>query len=92
MAGGAIKELEMLRTVVLPIADIYIPVKRRTRLDPKIVNDIAESILVDGQQTPILVRRDGNRYVLIEGLHRLEACKALGESTIKGYIVQVRRH
>ena len=82
----------MLRTIVLPIAEIYIPVKRRTRLDPKIVTELAESILVDGQQTPILVRRDGDRYVLIEGLHRLEACKALGESTIKGYIVQVRRH
>jgi putative ABC transport system substrate-binding protein len=35
-----------------------------------------------GQETPILVRRDRDRFVLVEGLHRLEACKALGEETI----------
>ena len=27
-----------------------------------------------------------------EGLHRLEACKLLGEATITGYLVQARRH
>jgi ParB-like chromosome segregation protein Spo0J len=45
-----------------------------------------------GQQTPILVRQDGERFVLVEGLHRLEACKQLGEDTIVGYLVQARRH
>jgi sulfiredoxin len=29
---------------------------------------------------------------LVEGLHRLEACKQLGEATIFGYLVQARRH
>ena len=37
-------------------------------------------MLKDGQQTPILVRADGARFVLVEGLHRLEAAKALGEA------------
>ena len=32
-----------------------------------------------GQRTPILVRADGARFVLVEGLHRLEAAKALGD-------------
>jgi ParB-like chromosome segregation protein Spo0J len=45
-----------------------------------------------GQQVPILVRQDGDRFVLVEGLHRLEACKQLGEQTISGYLVQARRH
>ena len=54
--------------------------------------EIAESILQVGLQTPILVRKDGERFVLIEGLHRLEACKQLGEETILGYLVQARRH
>ena len=45
-----------------------------------------------GQQSPILVRRDGDRFVLVEGLHRLEACKKLGESTIFGYLVDARKH
>ena len=39
-----------------------------------------------------MVRQDGERFVLIEGLHRLEACKQLGEETIVGYLVQARRH
>jgi hypothetical protein len=30
--------------------------------------------------------------VLVEGLHRLEACKALGETTISGYLVQAAKH
>ena len=49
-------------------------------------------MLETGQQTPILVRPDGKRFVLVEGLHRLEACKELGETTIRGYLVQARRH
>jgi ParB-like chromosome segregation protein Spo0J len=45
-----------------------------------------------GQQAPILVRPDGHRFVLVEGLHRLEACKALGETTVPAYLVQARQH
>jgi sulfiredoxin len=52
----------------------------------------AESILQNGQETPIMVREDGGRFVLVEGLHRLEACRSLGEDTIRGYLVQARRH
>jgi len=74
------------------IASIYVPVKRRATLDPEVVDAIAESMLEVGQQTPILVRRDGDRFVLVEGLHRLEACKKLGEDTILGFVVQARRH
>lgn len=82
----------MLKTETITIADIYVPVKRRATLDPKVVREIAESMLEVGQKTPILVRPDGNRFVLVEGLHRLEACKELGETTIRGYLVQARRH
>jgi ParB-like chromosome segregation protein Spo0J len=49
-------------------------------------------MLAAGQQTPILVRRDGDRFVLVEGLHRLEACKKLGETTIFCYLVDARKH
>jgi sulfiredoxin len=41
---------------------------------------------------PIRVRADGDRFVLVEGLHRLEAMKALGEKTIEGYLVQAQKH
>jgi sulfiredoxin len=56
------------------------------------VEALAESMLVKGQEAPILVRPDGTRFVLVEGLHRLEACKALGETTVPAYFVQARRH
>jgi ParB-like nuclease domain len=72
----------VLKPETLEIAQIYVPAKRRDTLNPEFVREIAESILEVGLQTPILVRADGDRYVLIEGLHRLEACKALGESTV----------
>ncbi len=74
------------------IDEIYVPVKRRKTLNMKVVDEIAESMLEKGQSTPILVRRDGGRFVLVEGLHRLEACKALGEETVVGMIVQARLH
>ena len=82
----------MMKRETLPIARIYVPVKLRATLKPAQVDAIAESILENGQQTPILVRPDGERFVLVEGLHRLEACKKLGEETIIGYLVQARRH
>jgi sulfiredoxin len=82
----------MMKRETLSIADVYVPVKRRATLEPKKVQEIAESMLQVGQQTPILVRQDRERFVLIEGLHRLEACKQLGETTIFGYLVQVRPH
>jgi sulfiredoxin len=82
----------MLKKQTLAIQDIYVPVKRRQTLDLRKVEAIAESILAHGQEAPILVRPDGNRYVLVEGLHRLEACKTLGETSVAAYLVQARKH
>jgi ParB-like chromosome segregation protein Spo0J len=82
----------MMKRETFAIDTIYVPVKRRAMLDPKKVQEIADSILQVGLQSPILVRQDGERFVLVEGLHRLEACKQLGEETIVGYLVQARRH
>jgi sulfiredoxin len=55
-------------------------------------DEIATSMLDKGQQAPILVRADGARFVLVEGLHRLEAAKALGEKTIFCFLVEARKH
>ena len=74
-----------------PIADIYVPVKRAKTLEPAKVEALAELILEEGQKTPISVRAGKDRFVLIEGLHRLEALRALGEDSIDGYLVQARR-
>ena len=82
-----------LETEIISIDEIYIPAKRRGTLDEAKVEDLAENIIEDGQKTPIHVRRDDakKRYVLVEGLHRLEALKALGEATIDALIVMARR-
>jgi sulfiredoxin len=82
----------MMKRETFAIADIYVPIKRRATLEQKRVDEIAASMLDAGQQTPILVRTDGARFVLVEGLHRLEAAKALGETTILGYRVDARKH
>jgi len=72
----------MPRPESFPIDKIYVSEKRRKDLKPELVQEIAESILEVGQQVPILVRSEKGRVVLVEGLHRFEACKALGEDTI----------
>ena len=82
----------MMKRESFPIASIYVPISRRATLKAKTVDEIAESILQNGLRTPILVRRDGERFILVEGLHRLEACRKLGETTIFGFLVQARRH
>src|SRR5215831_9665850 len=84
--------LDMLKRETFPVANIYVPTARRKTLDLKRVDAIAHSMLKEGQQTPILVRADGARFVLVEGLHRLEGAKALGEATIVGYRVDARKH
>ncbi len=82
----------MMKRETIAIAEIYVPVKRRATLNAATVQELAQDILENGQKSPILVRRDGDRFVLVEGLHRLEACKALGETTIVGYLVQAAKH
>ena len=80
----------MLKAEKFSIDKIYVPVKRRKTLKSEVVQEIAESILEIGQQAPILVRADQDRFILVEGLHRLEACKALGEKTIIGLLVSAQ--
>lgn len=75
------------------IADVRVPVKRKKTLDAVKVNDIAEDILENGQKTPIHLRtgKTGG-YVLVEGYHRLEALRALGEDKVEGVLVHARLH
>lgn len=83
--------MSRMDTLRLKIEDIYVPVKLKNDLDPRKVEELAESILENGQETPISVRDDGKRMVLVAGLHRLEACKALGEELVDGIMVGARR-
>lgn len=80
-----------MKPVSIKIDQIYVPKALQKPVDAAKVRELAESIAANGLQSPILVRPDKARYVLVSGLHRLEACKALGETTITVNIVQARK-
>ena len=82
----------MLEKLSVPIASVRVPAKRAKTLDEDKLQLIAEDMIEQGQTTPIQVRKDGDAYILIEGLHRLEALRALGETMVEAYIVQARLH
>jgi sulfiredoxin len=80
-----------METHPIPLENIYVPTKRRQTLDAAKVEELAESLMEDGIKVPIQVRKDGDRVVLVEGLHRLEAARALGEATILSIYVGAKR-
>jgi sulfiredoxin len=82
----------MLDRQDISISDVRVPAKRAKTLEPSKVQEIAEDMLENGQTTPIRVRAATKGFVLIEGLHRLEALRALGEKTVEAYLVQARLH
>jgi sulfiredoxin len=84
--------MSMLEKKPYPIDKIHVPVKRAKTLNPDKVVALAEDMLEHGQTTPIRLRPDGDRYVLLEGLHRLEALRALGEVAVDAYLVRARLH
>ena len=78
----------MLKPRDIPIDEIYVPVRRRKTLDPAKADELAEDILENGQKVPIQVRRDKKwEFVVVNGAHRIEAVKLLGEDTIEAFIV-----
>ncbi len=78
--------------VTIRIDQIYVPAKRRDEIDPARVESLAENILEDGLKVPISVRQGKGRYVLVAGLQRLEAMKALGEDSITAIVVGSPQH
>ena len=80
----------VMRPVEIQIDEIYIPMKLRKPVDEDKVLSLAESIQESGQKTPIQVRPDAERYVLVSGLHRLEALKLLGQGKVTALVVHAR--
>ena len=82
-----------MKETPIEIAAIYVPAGRKADVDPVRIEAIAESIIEEGLKHPLQVRHDPdrNRYVLVAGLQRLEAMKALGETTVPCLVVQARQ-
>ncbi|RZK50368.1 MAG: ParB/RepB/Spo0J family partition protein [Pedobacter sp.] len=72
----------------VPIHEIETnPYQPRTEFDQVALNELAESIRVQGLIQPITVRKQGpNKYQLISGERRLRASKLAGLSFIPAYI------
>lgn len=76
--------------IQLPIfIDDVVVGETRRELDRSAVNRLAESIEQIGLQHPITVREKGDKYHLIAGRHRLEACKKLGREHVPAIIVKM---
>lgn len=80
-----------MRIVDVPVDQIYVTAAKKKTFDEEKVLPLAEDILENGLQNPIYVREGKGRYVLQEGLHRLEAIKLLGSDTIEANIVQAKK-
>lgn len=83
-----------MREVMIPVELIYVPAKKNAGLDASVVEGLAESILENGLQIPLSVRAEKarKRFVLVEGVKRLEATKMLGDAEIRCVIVEARQH
>ena len=82
----------MLRIHQVKVDTVYIPLERRKLLDSDKALKLAEDILENGMKLPIMVRFDGKRHIIVEGLHRLEAARILGDTTIPAYLEKKKKH
>lgn len=81
-----------MRIFDIPVDQIYVPSARQKTLDEAKVIELAENILEHGLKNPIYVRQGQGRYVLQQGLHRLEAVKLLGSDKIAVHFVRARQY
>jgi ParB family chromosome partitioning protein len=70
----------------IALSDIHVSEDRLRKLDPKLVDTLAESMHDQGQLQPILLRNRRDGYELISGRHRLEAAKKLNKRSIRAEI------
>lgn len=80
----------MSRDIHMPLAIDDIDVlEGRREVVAATVKRLADSIEQIGMRHPITVRRKGDRYSLVAGRHRLEACKKLGREHVPAVIVSM---
>ncbi|MBL6946417.1 MAG: ParB N-terminal domain-containing protein [Rhodospirillales bacterium] len=81
-----------MKTISIGVDEIYVPVKSAKNKDDAKIEAVADDFIESGKVTPIRVRHDGKRYVLVNGVNRLAALTALGEETITAFVVQAVQH
>ena len=74
------------KTAIIPLNEIR--VTERIRKDQGDIAELARNIREHGLLQPIVVMEgEGDRYVLIAGLRRLEACRSLGDADIRATVL-----
>ena len=66
----------------IAVAEIEVPENRARVFSAEGGEALAAIIAVQGLQHPVRLRREGDRLLLVSGLHRLEAARRLGWATI----------
>ncbi|MGN0301800.1 MAG: ParB/RepB/Spo0J family partition protein [Anaerotardibacter sp.] len=67
----------------VPLSDVEPnPEQPRTNFKPEEIEELANSIKQEGLLQPILVRKVNNKYQIIAGERRWQACKSIGMETI----------
>jgi len=64
------------------------PAQPRTEFRPEALEELAQSIRVDGLIQPIVVRPNGARFLLVVGERRLRAAKLAGLATVSAIVRQ----
>ncbi len=79
---------EVVRRIELSRIDPS-PYQSRRHFHPERMAELAESIKLHGVIQPIVVRSNGQRYVLIAGERRWRACSMAGETTVPAIVRDV---
>ena len=77
-----------IRKVSLSAIDVN-PHQPRTEFAPEALEELARSIKADGVIQPILVRPNGDRYLLVAGERRMRAAKAAGLDAIPAVVREI---
>jgi N6-adenosine-specific RNA methylase IME4 len=75
---------------MIGLGGIAVSDHRLRKLRPEVVDELAQSIALQGLLQPIRLRprsRAGGGYILVAGWHRLEAVRKLGANSIRAEIV-----
>ena len=78
----------MTEKINLDLIDVLPDIQVRFSVYPSRVEYFKE-LLKDGKVDPILLARNGSRYILIDGWHRLEAATQLGQKAIEAKVEDI---
>jgi hypothetical protein len=71
------------------LTDLKPAPQNANRMEPARFEHLRQALERDGFLQPVLVRRDGAQYEIVDGHHRVEAARALGLASVPAVITDV---